>query len=294
MANDLQALNRKKERILLSLKLRGPSLPSHIAKEIESDLIFAAAFLSELRAEGKIKISNMKVGSSPLYYLSGQESMLENFVEHLNSREKEALLLLKKEKILQDEKQEPVIRVVLRAIKDFAFPIRIRVGEESKLFWKYFSVSDEEIREIISKAISPKIEKKEELERVIKTEATEKEKKEKKIRKKETKKIEMGEFSKNVKDYLSAKDIEILAVFSEKKKEFNSKIRIDTSFGKQEFYLVAKEKKNVTENDLAVALQKAQSEKMLAVLMSNGELNNKAKSYLKEWNNLIKFEKLKF
>ena len=79
----------------------------------------------------------------------------------------------------------------------------------------------------------------------------------------------------------------------EKKKEFAGKIRIDSLFGKQEFYLMAKDKKKITETDINLALQKAQSEKMIAVILSPGILDKNAEEHLKQWRNLIKFEKIK-
>ena len=81
-----------KEKIIQIIKRRGPSLPAHIAKETELSILFSSAFLSELFSEKKIRISAMKVGSSPLYFLPGQESFLENFAHHLKSKEKEAFL----------------------------------------------------------------------------------------------------------------------------------------------------------------------------------------------------------
>lgn len=103
-----------------------------------------------------------------------------------------------------------------------------------------------------------------------------------------------SEFSRNVKDYLAGKDIEITEVFGERKRDFEGRIRIDTLFGKQEFYLIAKDKKSITDNDFAVALQKAQAEKLPAAVMSTGELNKKGKEHLAKWGNLVKWEKLRF
>ena len=122
---------RDKEKIISLVKVRGPSLPVQIARGIGVEPIFAAAFLSEIYGEKKLKMTSMRVGSSPLYYLEGQESMLENFIEYLNSREKEAFLLLKRENILADDSQEPVMRVALRAIKDFAIPIKVKINEDT-------------------------------------------------------------------------------------------------------------------------------------------------------------------
>ena len=62
-----------KEKILLVIKRGGPSLPVHVARETNLSMLFAAAFLSELHSENKIKISRMKVGGSPVYFIPGQE-----------------------------------------------------------------------------------------------------------------------------------------------------------------------------------------------------------------------------
>lgn len=332
---DVYSALKSKERILVFIKARGPSLPVQIARDINVSTIFASAFLSELKTEGKIIVSNMKVGSSPLYYLPGQELQLENFVQYLNQREKEAFELVKKEKFLEDEKQTPVIRVALRAIKDFAIDKRLRVNGDSKLSWKYFAISDDEFMKLAEERLGIK---KEEpivapavhaVSSVSSTPASsiseeqKKEVKEKKIVKKhkprvtrekeqtalikeevlekslesapvvlEKKKVQESEFGKNIREYLLAKDIELLSTSMEKKKEFEGVVRIDTLFGKQEFYLIVKDKKSVSDSDLLVALQKAQSKKMPALVMTSGELNKKAKEYLKEWGSLIKFEKI--
>ena len=149
MSINLEKLKQNKDRILSLINMRGPSLPVQIARAIGLEPLFASAFLSELYAEGRIKLSNLRVGSSPLYYIPGQEQMLEKFMEYLNQREKEAFQILKKENLLEDEKLSPVIRVALRTIKDFAIPVRIRIKDNPKLFWKYFLVQDSELEPLI-------------------------------------------------------------------------------------------------------------------------------------------------
>ena len=114
-----------KEKILSILRRRGPSLPVHISKETGLSILFAAAFLSELVADKKIKYSDMKVGSSPLYYLNEHLYMLERFGNYLKSKEKDAFNLLKEKRFLKDEEQSPQIRVALRQIRDFAMPFNI-------------------------------------------------------------------------------------------------------------------------------------------------------------------------
>ena len=88
-------VGQKKEKIISFIKDNGPSLPVRIAKTIEMEPVFASAILSELLNEKRIKMSNLRVGSSSLYLLQGQEKMLEDFADNLKSVEKEAFLKLK-------------------------------------------------------------------------------------------------------------------------------------------------------------------------------------------------------
>jgi len=87
-----------KENIISIMKRRGPSLPVHVAKETGLSILFASAFLSELIADKRIKYTEMKVGSSPIYFLNEHAPMLEKFSQHLSSREKDAFNLLKEKR----------------------------------------------------------------------------------------------------------------------------------------------------------------------------------------------------
>ena len=100
-----------KQKILYFIKMNGPSLPVRISREIKSDTLFTSAFLSELFNEKVIKMSDMRIGSSPLYFIEGHEFMLENFSHYLKSKEKEAFGLLKEKSFLKDSEQNPAIRV---------------------------------------------------------------------------------------------------------------------------------------------------------------------------------------
>ncbi len=302
MPADMQKLLRDKDLILTSISTKGPSLPAYVARAANLSILFASAFLSELYAEGKVRMSNMKVGSSSLYYLEGQEAQLENFVEYLNSREKEAFDMLKKEKILSDELQPPAIRVALRAVKDFAIPIKLTVDGEQKICWKYFLVPDSEVKSIAQEHFGQekKNEKVESQTSLIQKPAESLQepekiqeiqtKKEMKVRKKPQN--EESAFTKKVKAHLIKHNVEVLSTILEKKKELLAKISVNTLFGKQEYYLIAKDKKKISEDDLAIILQKAQAEKMPALLLSSGDIDKKSRAYLNDWRNLIKFEKI--
>ena len=84
----------------------------------------------------------MKIGNSPIYFLLGQESKLENFSQHLKSKEKDAFVLLKEKKFLKDKEQDPAIRVALRVIKDFAIPFK----KNEEIFWRYFIIPETEFK----------------------------------------------------------------------------------------------------------------------------------------------------
>lgn len=137
-----QDTTQTREKILSILRLKGPLLPVHIANETGLTMLFASAFLSELFSDKKIKMSYMKVGSSPIYFIQGHEPQLEKYSHHLKSREKDAFILLKEKRIIKDSEQEPAIRVALRSIRDFAIPLK-KGGET---YWKYFTVSESEFK----------------------------------------------------------------------------------------------------------------------------------------------------
>ncbi len=298
-----------RERILATIRLRGPCLPVQLAREIDMNTLFTSAFLSELYADQKLKKSNLTIGSSALYFILGQEAQLEQFVHYLNQREKEAFSILKQEKILDDTAQTPVIRVALRAIKDFAIPITIKQNTEEKLFWKYFLLNDTEAHELIEQKTKsqqlPSEQKQMKTDAVqtpltISQETNEEDKKtgqEEKAKKKgrisqKGEKESKTEFSKRVRDYLQAKEIEILEISLEKKKELLARVRIDTLFGKQEFFLSVYDKKKLTDKDLTVAVQKGSGMRMPSLVIATGDLNAAGKEYLKVWKNLLRFERL--
>jgi len=133
-----------KQKILKFLDERGPSLPVHIMKVTEMNLIISSAILSEMLNEKTIKQSHLKIGSSSLYLIPGQEFKLENFSDNLKGVEKEAFLKLKKARFLEEEKQDSVTRVALKSLKDFAIPVKVN----ENLIWKYFLTKNEEITNV--------------------------------------------------------------------------------------------------------------------------------------------------
>ena len=313
---DVQKVNDTKQRILSMITTAGPSFPAKISRETNISPLFVGALLSELVAEQKLVMSSMKVGSSPLYLVKGQEQNLEKFTQYLNSKEQEVVFRLKQIQLLDDSAEDPATRVALRKIKDFAIPVSAKVDGEEKLFWKYFTLGELEANSILQKADKPKKaqkedkaeeveEKKEQIkeikqeikkEVVKETQELKEEIKQEKSEKRKAKKTiekEPSKFVNSLKECLSSKNIGIITELLLKPKEYHAQVKVDHSLGVQEYLLIAKDKKKLTEDDLAIALHKAQEHKMPALLMSKGDLDKPAQAYLEQWRNLIKFEKLK-
>lgn len=275
-----------KQRITNILKLKGPSLPIRIAHEIQSTSLFIGALLSELAKEKIIKISYMKVGSSPLYFLKGQETALENFHSYLPGKEKEAFLFLKENKILEDKQQLPAIRVALRNLKDFAVPFL----KDKEVMWRFHSVSEQEVRQMLEpkKSLKKEIkleikktgEKPGEAEKQLDIGIKQTEVKKQIIKEEKAKKPkEKSNFVLKIINVLQNNNMEILEEKDVKKKEFSAVIQINSQLGKIKFLCVAKDKRRITENDLRLILQKSQTLKMPALVLFPGEANKKALEY---------------
>jgi len=234
-----------KEKILKFLEEKGPSLPIQVAKSISLNTLFTSAFLSEMASEGLIKISHMKVGGSPLYYTPSKVAMLENFTNYLETKEQEACKLLKEKGILEDRTQQPAIRVALRNLKDFALPFK----KDEKIYWRYFTLSEEKVRELLEKDEQDIEEKKQaeeskaKLEESIKVEKEE----EKEEEKKEIKLVEAKELQK-IKEELEKKSDELEKLKQELKKELETKKEVKLKETKDK-KIVKKLKKKQKAND---------------------------------------------
>jgi len=261
-----------KEKIISFINIRGPSLPVHVAKEVNLSMLFASAFLSELFAEKRIKISHMKVGGSPLYFTPNQEPQLERFYQYLNSKEKEAFLLLKEKQFLKDSEQEPAIRVALRFIKDFAIPFK----RNEEAYWRYLTVQESEYKEIIKEIKEEKAEEKiegkipvpAEKEKELKIFDKVKEKKEKsRKRQKKIKETQDDNFFNKIKNFLSEKLIEITDI--ENVNRNNLVLRVKEK--NKERLIMAYNKKRITEQDILKANKKAKEMNLPYEILSFGE-----------------------
>ena len=184
------------KKIIGVLDEKGPSLPINIAKALEISSLFISAFLSELTNQKRIKVSSLKVGGSPLYYLKGQEKKLEDYYKYLHPRESEAFLLLREHRVLKDRDQDPATRVALRSIKDFSVGFKM----DNEIYWRFVSVSKEEVDGILNGNV---IEEKVEEEKNIEEEKVEEEKVEEEkveVEKVEVEKVEEEKVEESVQE----------------------------------------------------------------------------------------------
>lgn len=284
--------------ILNYVAKNGPVLPVQISKQINNNIIFAGAVLSELVASKKVKISNSKIGGSPVYYISGQEYKLSMLYPYLKDVHKKVYDLLKEKKILQDISVEPWQRVALREIPDFANMLRTR---DNQIFWKWYLVSEDEavliikeilgINEIKEPAPEPKQEVKEEpmkeiiAEPEVKPEVKEEKPKQKKL-------VKPKRESVSLSDFFRFKSVEIIDEKIVKKgKELNYIGEISSDLGLMKVFIKYIDKKRISDADLISAHNEAQLKKLALYFISHGDLTKKARDYTR--NNFLIYEKLK-
>jgi hypothetical protein len=278
-------VQEKKQKIISFLKIAGPSLPVRIAKTIEMDPVFASAILSELLGTKQIKMSHMKVGSSPLYLIPGQEQKLEDHTENLKSIEQEALQKLKENKTLTDENEEPSIRVALRNIKDFAIPFK----SQDKIMWKYAF----EQKEITSqpKILTPEqeIPKTWEEKREKRDKLKEKSKKIEPIFKpKQTTKQQNKTLLKKIEEFLEKQNTKIISIEEVDKKKVIAKIKSES----QDAILFAFNKKRITEEELMKCYKKTKASNLPYRIITSGEPTKKMIETINAYKKLIKIDQL--
>jgi len=283
----------KKTKILSILESGGPSIPVRISKAIGMDPVFASALLAELLSAKTIKMSNMKIGASPMYLIPGQEQRLEEHIGHLKSGEKEAYIKLKERKLLSDEEEAPAIRVALRNLKDFASAFKFK----DKIMWRYTFTPQEEIQKILDpeKKKSPKKieneneetsetkrdkvshDKSEEVEE-ISVEKTEESKEESKtiepiFNKREEKepKENNQSFLEEIESFLKNQNTEIVAIEEVDKKKVIARIKTEN----REALLFAFNKKRINEQELMKCYKKSKAVALSYKIIVRGDLTKK-------------------
>jgi hypothetical protein len=290
------------ERILSLVREKGPILPVQASKEINENILMTSARLSELLTSKQIKISNLKIGGSPLYYSQGQEHKLQNFTDNLNGVERKAYNLLSQNKILKDSEQEPAIRVALRQIKDFAVPLQVNYKNKIEIFWKWYLVENKEMELLIKNRLSEKKEATSEKKLQKQQERISQEKlldaPQEEIHKKEEikkikKTIDKDLFLKNIHNFFNKSRINIIEKYDIKgNTEIDFLIGIQTLIGNLKYFCKSKNKKKISDADLSSAVIQSQSKNLPLLFLTNGILTKKAQEMLNNEFKNITFKRI--
>lgn len=313
-----------KEKALQIVRMRGPLLPVQITKELGTNVMMASALLSELVDSKALKLSNTKVGGSPMYYVAGQEAKLQSLRDKLNDKQQRAFDMLKQAKVLRDSEQEPVIRLSFRDIKDFAHQLNVTSDNRTEIFWKWYLVPDAEAEPIIkemlgmNKKAQKEVEQKakaevqkhlEEIESNLKKLDEQKKPIEQKVKEQIAKKPrqskkkeqtmlpveitdnkpdETDAFMMKVASYFAQNSIELANIKQIRKdSDFECTIKIPTAVGSIAYFCKAKDKKKITDSDLSMLYVQSQMRKMPVLLVTTGEVTKKAQELLtKEFKNI--------
>ena len=276
-----------KTRVIDFIYLHGPILPVQISKELDTDIIMAGAMLSELVAHKKVMITNTKRGGSPFYYLKGQEYKLMQIADNLNAKDKEVYELLKKEQIVRDHALQPLQRVALRQIKDFAIPIGVRVEDKTEIFWKWYLLDEEIAKKNITEILKPKVEKQVVIQEALVDEDKDDKQVEElkveeiKIKPKREKPIKIS-LDDSFDNYFERNSIQILKKdVVRNEKEFNLLVEVPSKIGKLLYYCKIKNKKMITPADLSLAYNEGQQKNLPILFLSNGKLTKKSEQFIK-------------
>ncbi len=302
------------DQVLELVRTRGPLVPSQISKDLNTNILLASAILSEFASRNLVKVSSIKVGGSPLYYVVGQEDKLQDFLPKLNEVEKRACELLRERKVLRDIALDPQTRVALRSSRDFAKPLEVTIDKQKEIFWKWYMVDNSEVEQMIKAELSmleqkakakeqsekkvepklkaePKLDTKpkkisEQIMETIKPKLARAEVDQKlepkaevfsKLEQKPEHKMSADPFSRKLSDFFSGKSISVAdEKIIKKNAEIQYLIKVPSAVGETMYFCYAKSKKTITEQDLSYALVQGQIKKLPVLFLAHGELTKRA------------------
>lgn len=278
MAETLKAnVDAEKSRIISFIGRTGPIVSNTISKSLNLNSFLTSALLSELVNEKRANASTIRVGGSPLFFLDGQEEQLERFTGFLGHKEKEAYELLRKDGVLQDKLLHPAIRVAIRGVKDFAVPLSVNKGGEEIIFWKFrfFKDADLKIKDLLKDQdqinIPIQVQSEKKIEDVKEVKETIKERKPRKA---------SVSIDKVLEKWASENKVDVKEILQAKGKDARAKVTVKSEIGDLDFLLVLKNKKAISESDLAMACQDGLSNKLPVIFLSPGKLNKQSQLYL--------------
>lgn len=294
-----------RERILSMIRTSGPTQPLKVAKALGTNSTLASAMLSEMLDKGLLRVSNIKVGSSPLYFIVGQESALLNYASVLNEKDRRTLELLKEKHVLRDSVQEPLIRVSVRELKDFAKPLEVAFEGKTEIFWKWYLLSDDDAKRVIGEILEPPeqtktsfvpIPEKRRRQRLLtevvdapiiegtKSDATQLASpiKPSPIEKEEVRSAgvaPLDPFVVQCQTFFGTSNIRVLEIIPLKKSECAFVVNVPSPVGELQYFCKAQSKKRISEGDVSMAFVQGQQHKLPVLYLVQGTLTKRALAF---------------
>ncbi len=292
-----------------SLVEQRPVQPTEVAKALNTNSMLASAMLSEMSEKGIIRVSHLKVGSSPLYYSPDHPEHLLDFVQHANEKDRKTIALLREQGVVRDQGSEPLLRVSLRNIKDFAKPLDVTIDGNKELFWKFYLLTDDQSAEKIKQLIQPAKPIEQALVKAAKPRAKKAKPQEVAAlppvvqpepvveQKPVTEPQSSGEpsvlsptddpFLSQLLSFFAVNNISVLEqVVLKKKSEYDFLVQLSSPVGLLNYYCKAKNKAKVGEADLSHAFVQGQLKKLPVLFLSPGQLTKPAQELMKELKGL--------
>ncbi len=264
---------------ILGLAQNAPLLPTGVAKALSTNSILAGAMLSEMCSKGLLKTSTLKVGGSPLYYVPGKEAQLLNHISSLNEKDRRTVLLLQEEKIIRENEADPLTRVSLQVVKDFAKPLIVQHENGQETFWKWFELDDKQAEAVIRERLEPpKALQPQKLQTEPKQETKPKPVQET-LAPKTT--APSGDFWDKLHGFFTQNNITLHEKTTVKKKtDFDLIVEIPSPVGILSYYCKARSKKKITDADISAAYVQGQIKKLPVIFLTDGELTKQAQTVL--------------
>jgi hypothetical protein len=257
-----------KEKIVEFIRENGPTLPVQIVSKTGGNSFVASAYLSDLVDKKEILQSEERVGSVPLYYLAGQESLLKEKIDELNLSVKTARSFQKKKVVETPELESKR--------KDFDRRLKQIEEEETHRQVKKKSAL-EKARELIKKTVErPRIEK----PKIVKDIEVDNE-------------ILELSFSKRALEFLEKSNVEVLKTENLTDNSGACIVRAPSSVGPLKFYVKLWSKKRLNKSDIAESYALALEKKLPVIILTNGIVAKTAKKYLKEIGGFVRVRALK-
>jgi len=260
---------KSEDAILEVIKVSGPLLPIEVSSKLKLNSYVANAYLNELAGKGILKKSGESVGSDFLFYVEGQDKVVQERLTKL----KEGAVTAK-----TFSSSPPASTEVLEKRKQFEERLKAIEKREEDQKSRQLTISEVKKEEPL-KDVEPVQEKPiEAVTKIIKKTVST-------ITKKKPEKVDLISLAE---DYLKTSNCSVMSREGKRKRsEWNYMVETDSTFGKLNFLVKVRDKKSISDADLNMAYTESLSYKAPVLFLTKGKLTKAAKEYL-ESNHMVK------